>query len=539
LIHGKCAAAPGLIPGPVHPRMLGYTGQKGHLRIVFATRFAPIAFLLIFAQAQLVARSAAPPASLAADTGENGFGVSPTLFSTLAAINAAGYDAGIDSPLNEHFKVRTQVREELAKLKVPSLIELRSFYRAHKKPTEAADLGQYISFAMLAKGPPNFEVPEGETPPDVEALTGLSELLARFYKEANLEGLWNRAQPAYAAAISEYQDQVISTLFETNGYLRNPSGYLGRRFQIYLDLLGAPDQIQVRSYKDDYFLVITPTTAPVIDEIRDAYLAYTLDPLSFKYKTVILTKKALQKYSDAAPALDLAYKDDWSLLVTKCLTKAIDSRLLHGNPEKKQAFVNQAMREGYILTAAFADLLPAYEKQPDAMRLYYPDLIAAVDVKKEDKRLRTVQFAQSLPPRVIAPPAKMQIDPAEESLRAADGLMEQHDFESARKLYKNILEQTDDKAKKGRAMYGMAVIDLQEKRWDEALNLFQRTVEANPNPSTTAWSHYYLGQLALKAGDSDKATSEFKQTIATEGGSARAREAAENALRSSSGEIKK
>ncbi len=319
-----------------HPGMLGYTEQKGHLRIVFPTRFAPIAFLLIFSHAQLVAGSAGSPASLGADAGENGFGVSLTLFSTLAAINAAGYDAGIDSPLNEHYKVRTQVREELAKLKVPSLLELKSFYRAHKRPTEAADLGQYISFAMLAKGPPSFEIPEGETPPDVEALAGLSELLARFYKEANLEGLWNRAQPAYAAAIAEYQDQVISTLFETNGYLRNPSGYLGRRFQIYLDLLGAPDQIQVRSYKDDYFMVITPTTAPVIDEIRDAYLAYTLDPLSFKYKTVILTKKPLQKYSDAAPALDLAYKDDWSLLVTKCLTKAIDSRLLHGTPRRSR-----------------------------------------------------------------------------------------------------------------------------------------------------------------------------------------------------------
>jgi tetratricopeptide (TPR) repeat protein len=521
------------------PNSWATLGQKGHLRIVFPTRFAPIAFMLIFAQVQLTAGFAGSPVSPGADAGENGFGVSLTLFSTLAAINAAGYDAGVDSPLNERYKVRTQIREELAKLKVPSLYELKSFYKAHKRPTDAADLAQYISFAMVAKGPPNFEVPAGETPPDVEALAGLSELLARFYKEANLETLWNRAQPAYAAAISEYQDQVISTLFEANGYLRNPSGYLGRRFQIYLDLLGAPDQIQVRSYKDDYFMVITPTTAPVIDEIRDAYLAYTLDPLSFKYKTVILTKKALQKYSDAAPALDLAYKDDWSLLVTKCLIKAIDSRLLHGNPDKKQAFVNEAMRDGYVLTAAFADLLPAYEKQPDAMRLYYPDLVAAVDVKKEDKRLRTVEFAQSLPARVVAPPAKMQIDPAEQSLQTADGLMEQRDYESARKLYKNILEQTDDKAKKGRALYGLAVIDLQEKRWDEALNLFQRTVEANPNPSTTAWSHYYLGQLALKGGDSDKATAEFKQTIATEGGSARAREAAENALRSSSGEIKK
>src|SRR4051812_15752465 len=512
--------------------------QKGHLRIVFRSSFALPVFLLIFAQAFMLAGVAGPAPSVGADTGENGFGVSLTLFSTLAAINAAGYDAGIDSPLNERYKVRTQIREKLAKLKVPSISELRSFYKAHKKPSDAADLGQYISFAMVANGPPNFEISSGEAPPDVEALAGLSELLARFYKEANLESLWNRSQPAYASAISEYQDQVISTLFEANGYLRNPSGYLGRRFQIYLDLLGAPDQIQVRSYKDDYFMVITPTTAPVVDEIRDAYLAYTLDPLSFKYKTVIETKKALKRYSDTAPALELAYKDDWSLLVTKCLIKAIDSRLLHGTAEKKQAFVNQAMREGYVLTAAFADLLGTYEKQQDALRLYYPDLIAAVDVKKEEKRLKTIEFAQSLPPRIIAPPAKMQTDPAEEALQTADGLMEQKDFESARKVYKKTLELTADKRKQGRALYGLAVIDLQEKHWDEALNLFQRTVDANPNPSTTAWSHYYLGQLALKSSDSEKATSEFKLTLATEGASARSREAAENALRSSSGEIK-
>ena len=470
-------------------------------------------------------------------SGENGFSVSPTLFTTLAAINAAGYDAGMDSRLNEHYKVRTQIRQELAKRKIPSLPELTAFYKQHKKPTDTGDLSQYVSFALIANGPPNFEVP-AQVPPDVQALAGFSELLARFYKEGNLEDLWNRSQPAYAAAMTEYQEPVINTLFETNGYLRNPSGYLGRRFQIYLDLLAAPDQIQVRSYRDDYFIVISPTTAPVVDEIRDAYLAYLLDPLTFKYSEAIKSKKALQKYAESAPALDLAYKDDWSLLVTKCLIKALDSRLMHGGAEKRQAFINEAMREGFILTAGFADLLPNYEKQQDAFRLYYPDLISALDVKKEEKRLRNVEFAQSLPPRVIAPPAKMQLDPAEESLQSAQGLLDQRDYETARKLYKKVLEQTSDKAKQGRAYYGLALIDLGEKHWDEALNLFGRVVSANPDPTTTAWSHYYLGQLAVKAGDFDKATAEFKLTLATEGASARAREAAEKAMQSNSGEQK-
>jgi predicted negative regulator of RcsB-dependent stress response len=468
------------------------------------------------------------------DTGGNQFSVSETLFSTLAAINAAGYDAGMDSPLNERYKVRTQIREALGGRKIGCLTELKAFYQEHKKASDTANLSQYISFALVADDAPGFALPNDAVPPDVEPLRGFSELLARFYKEANLEDLWNRSQAAYAAAMSEYQDPVINTLFEANGYLRNPSGYLGRRFQIYLDLLAAPDQIQVRSYRDDYYVVITPTSTPVVDEVRDAYLAYLLDPLSFKYGEVIKEKKPLQKFAEEAPALDLAYKDDFALLVTKCLIKAIDSRLMHGGAEKREVFVNEAMREGFILTAAFSELLPVYEKQQEAFRLYYPDLVAAVDVHKEEKRLKRVEFVQSVPPRVIAPPAKMQIEPAEESLASAEGLYEQHDLQNARKIFRKALEQTSDKKLQGRADYGLALIDLQEKRWDEALDLFQRTVDANPNSVLTAWSHYYLGELQLKAGDAEKATAQFKLALATEGATAKLHEAAEKALAASS-----
>ncbi|MDQ2840704.1 MAG: tetratricopeptide repeat protein [Acidobacteriota bacterium] len=482
----------------------------------------------------------APSAPAAADrtrSGENGFSVSLTMFATLAAINAAGYDAGLDSPLNQQFKVRSQIREELAKRTIACLPELRDFYKTHKKASETADLGQYLSFALVAGDAPTFELPKSEVPPDVEPLRGFSPLLARFYKEADLESLWNRAQPAYTAAIGQYQDAVIATLFDANGYLRNPSGYLGRRFQIYLDLLAAPDQVQVRSYKDDFFIVITPTSTPVVDEIRDAYLAYLLDPLSFKYSEIIKDKKPLAKYAQEAPALDLAYKDDFSLLVTKCLIKGIDSRLIHGGPEKRASFVNEAMREGFILTAAFADLLPGYEKQPDAFRFYYPDLLSAIDVRKEEKRLKNVEFVQSMPPRVVAPPTRMQVDPAEESLETAQGLFEQHDPDNAQKLFKKALGQTSDKALQSRAYYGLGLISLGEKHWDEALNLFQHTVEASPSSPDAAWSHYYLGQLQLKAGDSEKATSQFQMALQTQGISAKAREAAEKALQTiSSGE---
>ena len=478
----------------------------------------------------------AAPAFAQASSEQNQFGVSVTLFSTLAAINAAGYDAGINSPLNERFRVRTQVREELGKRTIGCLPELKAFYQEHKKASETADLSQYISFALLAGDAPDFALPKAALPSDVEPLREFSSLLARFYREANLADLWNRSQPAYAAAIGQYQDAVINTLFEANGYVRNASGYLGRRFQIYLDLLGAPDQIQVRSYQSDYYIVITPASTPLVDQIRDAYLEYVLDPLSFKYSEAIKQKKALQKFAEQAPALDIVYKDDFSLLVTKCLVKAIDSRLMHEPAETRQASVDEAVREGFILTRGFADLLPAYEKQEQALRLYYPGLIAAIDVKKEEKRLKNVQFVESIPARVVAPPAVLQLLPAEQSLQSAEGLMDQQDYLGARKFFEKALRETTEKPLQSRAYYGLAVVNLQEKRWDEALNLFQRTIDANPNSAIGAWAHYYIGQLDLKAGDAEQASAQFKLTLNTQAASAKAREAAEKGLQTISGE---
>lgn len=492
--------------------------------------------LLYFFPAGASAQTSLAPAT------ESQFGINETLFSTLTAINAAGYDAGLNSPLNERYQVRREIREELAKRNIPSLGALKSFYQEHRKGSATLELSQYISFALIAGPAPTFDLPSGQLPPDVEPIRDFGPLLARFYQEANLKELWKRAQPAYLKAISEYQDPVISTLFEANGYIRNASGYLGRRFEVILDLMGEPNQIQVRNYRDDYFVVITPTTVPVVDEIRDAYLAYILDPLTFKYTEVIKDKSVLKKYAEEAPALDLAYKDDFSLLVTKCLIKAIDSRIAHDSPANKQASVEQAMREGFILTAAFADLLPAYEKQQEALRIYYPDLVAAIDVHKEQKRLKNIDFVQTMPGRVVAAPSVLELPPAEATLQAAEGLYEQEKYDEAAKLFKKVFEQTTDKSMQGRAYYGLARIAVHEKKPDEAVDLFQRTADDNPNPPITAWSHVYLGRLALAAHDPETATSQFKLALAINGASPLALDAAQKGLDSmdsTSGDKKK
>ncbi len=315
---------------------------------------------------------------------------SPTLFTVMAAINAAGYDADLSSPNND--PLRAAVRKELAGKKIPSLKALKEFYAEHRQGNASANVNQYISFALSVDGPPAFAL-KGRTvdaPPDIALLDGLGPLLAAFYREAGIEELWSRSQPALDQEIERYHVAVAAAVLQVNGYLRNQtSGMAGRRFQIYIDLLAAPNQIQTRSYANDYYVVVTPSAEPRIHDVRHGYLHYLLDPLATRNAEIIMRKRGLADHAQRAPALDESFKSDYLLLVTESLIKAVEARL-----DRKPDLVTENMREGYILTAYFSEQLPIYEKQEQAMRLYYPDLIRPIDLKHEDVRLSQLEFVE-------------------------------------------------------------------------------------------------------------------------------------------------
>ena len=490
----------------------------------------PLLLFVVF-----ICSSLSAPLARAAAAGENQFDVSVTLFSTMAAINAAGFDAEINSQAN--YPIRNQIREELSKRNIPSLNELKAFYQQHRKGTDTATLSQYISFALLAQGPPDFKLEDGELPPDVKELYGFNELLTRFYREANLDDLWRRSQPAFAAAVQRYQEPVINAVLEANGYLRNPTnGDTARRFQIYMSLLASPNQVQVRNYKGNYYVVLTPSREPLVNEVRSAYLSYLLDPLSLRFSKTIDTKKDLQRFSEQAPALEEVYKNDYSLLVTKCLIKAIESRLMHDST-KRQAYVDESVKEGFILTAAFAELLPLYEKQPAAMRLYYPDLINEIDVDKERKRLKNVEFVQSIPQKVVETPvAERQQGEAQRTLESAESMYEQHDYSSAKTLFQKALQQTENTSMHAEAYYGLARVAVQQHNGDQAASFFQKVVDLKPDAQILAWSHVYLGRIAMIHDDTQTATNHFKTALSIDGASSKAKEAAQSDLQKLSGD---
>ena len=435
------------------------------------------------------------------------------LFTVLAAINAAGYDDQIDAASTHVF--RHALRTNLAARNLDSVFELKRFYRDHKLQNSNAELNRYISYALLINGPPDFEYrdPDMVRPPDATSIEGLSPLLAAFYKEANLAGAWQQAQPFYDQIIEQYHEPVARAVLQANAYARSTtSGYLGRRFQIFIDLLGAPNQVQSRSFGDEYFIVVTPSVEPQIDGVRHAYLHYLVDPLGLKFSEDINKKHALGDYAQGAGALDEHYKTDFVDLATESLIKAIESRL-----DRKPATAEQAMKEGFVLAPALAEQLAIYEKQEVALRLYFPNLFAGLDFKREEQRMANVEFAASRSTRTVraAQPVKPpELTGAAKTLADAEQSFTNRDLDRAKQIYTRVLEETTEQSLHAKAYYGLARVAVLQRDPETGDRLFRKVLELQPDAETKAWSWLYLARLADSQGDRDQAVENYKAALA-------------------------
>ena len=458
---------------------------------------------------------------------------SPTLFTVMAAINAAGYDAELASP-NTH-PIRLAVRQELAKRDIPSLARIKEFFLKHRKPNDTQELSQYISFALSCSGPPTFAFKQRDVdiPPDVSGMIDLSPLLAAFYKEANIEDLWNRSQKAIDQYIERYHTPVSDAVLAVNVYLRQQtSGFSGRRFQIFVELLAPPNQVQTRSYGDQYTIVVSPSPEPRIFDVRHAYLHYLLDPLATRNMEILERKKGIADHARRARALPESFKEDFLQLETECLIKAVEARLY-----KKPEAVQAALQEGYILTPFFSEQLRVYEAQEQGMLLYYREMVSALDLVKEDARLSKVEFNSEASVKTVrtapapAPPAPTG---AAKTLSTAEDLYKSQDFEKARKLFLEVLQQTDEKSSHAAAYYGLARIAVRQKDPETGERLFRKTLELEPEPFVKSWTLVFLGRLSLAASEKTEAAKYFQNALTVQGVSEEARKAAQEGVQQAS-----
>lgn len=453
---------------------------------------------------------------------------SPTLFTVMAALNAAGYDADLDSPINS--PLRKAVQAELAKRTIPSLAAIKEFVANHRKARPTDEFGQYVSFALTVSGPPDFAIKlrTVDIPPDVVPLRDFSPLMAAFYKEAGIDDLYRRARPEIDRMLEPYHEGVIDAVLQANAYLRQQtSGFRGRHFQIFLEPQGAPGQMHTRSYANEYTVVITPSPKPRITEIRHAYLYYLLDPLATRNEEVLNRKKPLADHALRAKLLGDAYKQDFLLLTTGSLVRAVEARLDH-SPNS----VQEALREGYILAPYFYEALPAFEKQEQSMEQYYTSMVQAIDLYKEDKRLVPVDFAKEAPaaPALPAPDPKTVTPPIYETLNQAEELFKKQDYQKAEPLFQEATEQSADKRAQAAGYYGLARIALAVGEAEEAEDLLLKTLEGAPEPQIRGWTLVYLGKLRLEVMDKEEAAKYFQSALEVEGATDAARKEAQQGL---------
>jgi tetratricopeptide (TPR) repeat protein len=456
-------------------------------------------------------------------------GASGNLFAVLAAANAAGYDEGLALPDNS--PLRVQLRDYLAKQNIPVLPELKRYYRKHMLKNGVQDLSEYISYALSVTGPPDFawRTRDVEVPPDAMVLAEFTPLLIDFYRQANLAELWRRSEPAYRKETEKYHSTLLAMTTAVDGYLRVPAGgYLGRRFQVMIDLLSAPEQVQTRNYGDDAFVIVTPSEKPRVFDIRHAFLHFEIDPIAIKYGVEIDQKRSLIDFVQTAP-LEAAFKSDFVLLANESLIKAVESRL-----DKNPAETDQAARQGYVLTPFFAEQLPIFEKQPQGMRFYLEDMVNAIDLKREDTRISAIRFDAAplirLGKQVEVPAPERQLSPSAQTLEKAEDLYLKRgasNLDDAKQLYLKSLEQNGSFAEHAQAWYGLARIAVLQNQPDNAVKLFEKTLGASPDEQTKAWTLVYLARLSKAANDPERAAKFYQEALSVQGASEQARKAAQ------------
>ncbi len=465
----------------------------------------------------------------------------PQVFATMCALVAAGFEA--DSTASSPDLPR--LRSELRSLQGPATQALRDYYRQHALGDSGATLSRFITFALVAGPPPKFELTlkHDQLPPAVLALDGLSEVLANFYQEAQIEQRWHEVQPSYERATSGVRESLGQVVVASTAYLREIIRPGVRTFRVYVEPM-VGNETNVRNIGDRYVVVLNPTS-PSFDLMRHAFLHYLLDPLPIRYREKLVGEQRLLFYADRAPRLPTEYRADLTSFFTECFIRAVEFRVRRMPAAQLADEINAAEADGYVLIRPLVKALAKFESSEPAMDLYFPDLVTSIDAISEQQRLQTVKFApasdsEAARERAEGLGAKKEnagntASDVEAQLSAAERMIAERDAAGAAQAFGRILLKTPGQP---RAQYGLAVAFVLQGDAEHARTLFEQVVaaahadsaELRPEPATLAWSHIYLGRMHDLEDDREEALQEYRAALAIENASEAARSAAQRGI---------
>jgi len=470
---------------------------------------------------------------------------SEAMFTTMCALLAAGFQADVSA--ENWSPMRAQLRDRMQHQEGPAVEVLRNFYKQHELADAGAMLSRYIWFGLVSGPAPDFKptLRRDELPPEVIALEGFQEILSNYYKEQKIGQLWRQVQPVYNREIEKLHDPISDIVFVATGYLReilepgNP-----RTFTVIVEpLVGRITN--VRNFGDHYSLVLSGSDALPTDVVRHAFLHFLLDPLPLMYPHVVAVKKPVYDMAAKAPRLPAELKDDLSSYFAECLVRSVELKLKRMSPGEREAVMDLDDASGLVLVRPIFSALTKFEQSEPGMKLYFPEMVRAIDAPTEQKRVATLKFApaetaastdaeatEAVARRKAALPTTIPNDKeAQDALTEGERRIAERNPRAAEASFQRVLVKYPDQP---RAVYGLGLVALLEHDGTRAKELFGRLTSgehiADKDPMVLAWSHVYLARILDDEGQQDQAKAEYQAALAVEGGPEQARQAANKGL---------
>ncbi len=491
---------------------------------------------------------------------------SEPVFIMAAALNACGYDEGIDlsDPVRKH--VRDEMNQvfatsEVARAKRDALC---LYIAQHRMTGSERDISQYISLALYLTPPPELDVTADltEMPPDSTQVVEILPMLREFAAAVDLHGIWLTTHHAYDDEIDKLHDPLSQMIVATNLYLKMPaSTYDGRRFIVVIEPQLSPGMVNARIYGTDYVVVVSPVSGKVpMSDVRHTYLHYVIDPLLYERSNALGREEPILKEIREAP-LDFRFRSDTVTLTIECLIKAIEARTMDtGIPvykipagvERSQlpryehelelyqqkvdaakwSAVEHDMRQGFVLTQYFYGQLLQFEKDPASLKDTIGEMVYGMDVDQQVHRARQVQFDQEADEDVLQRSKPRQLA----GLELAEAKLASGDVTDAAAMAQKVLASQADTiastADAARAHFILARVDLMTGHPDQAVDDFQKTIASSRELRLLAWSHIYLGRMLDLECKRDQALAEYKEALAVRDGQLDTRLAADRGVKS-------
>jgi hypothetical protein len=483
---------------------------------------------------------------------------SEALFDIAVALNACGYDNGLENSDPVRVRVRAQVNQatQASADARDARDRICSFIDQHRLADSGHDLAQYVSLALYLTPPPDLSlsVDEGDLPPDSTQVEGIVPLLQSFVRTAQLHVIWVENHAAYDEVVSRFHDPLTKMIVNTNIYLKMPaSTYDGRRFLVVLEPMLSPAETNARVYGSDYVVVVSPAGDKIpMQDVRHIYLHYEIEPLLYARANALDRLLPFLKVVRDAP-LDFVYRSDIVSLVIESMIRAIEARtldtgvsirLIAADTERadlervyrehnadiqkdtgiREQAVGRSMAQGYVLTQYFYDQLVAFERTPASLEASIGEMVYGMPVDQELNRAKAVHFVEEGTQDVLrrAPVVPRGLDLAELDLMKGD-------TKTATNLSQTALK--EHTADPGRANFILARASLMSGNIDDAESAFRETVRLSSDPRMLAWSHIYLGRILDVEEKREDAMLEYKAALTVRDGQPDTKSAAEKGLK--------